>query len=194
MSEILINFLNEFQILTPQEINVIADNTIVKEFKKGTLLLKEGQIAKNCYSVLKGCIREYYIVNGDEKTTAFFTEGHAVTSFTSYTSQSPSNHYLICSEDSTLTVSNQSLEKKMCDRLPRLESIIRTEVEKNTGKSQDDFAEFRISSPEQRYLKLIETRPNLINRIPQHQIASYIGVTPESLSRLRKRMTKNNNS
>jgi CRP-like cAMP-binding protein len=190
MSEVLIDFLNNFQILTPQEISVIAENTIVKEFKKGTLLLKEGQTAKNCFSILKGCIREYYIVNGDEKTTAFFTEGHAVTSFTSYTNQTPSNHYLICVEDSTLTVSNQSLEKEMCDRLPRLESIIRIEVEKNTGKAQDNFAEFRISSPEQRYLKLIETRPNLINRIPQHQIASYIGVTPESLSRLRKRMAK----
>ena len=190
MSKILIDFLTGFPMLTTEEVNVIAENATVKEFKKGTLLLKEGQIAKSCYSVLKGCIREYYIIEGDEKTTAFFTEGHAVTSFTSYINQTPSNHYLICVEDTTLTVSNQNLEKEMCDRLPRLESIIRIEVEKNTGKAQDDFAEFRISSPEQRYLNLIETRPDLINRIAQHQIASYIGVTPESLSRLRKRMAK----
>jgi signal-transduction protein with cAMP-binding, CBS, and nucleotidyltransferase domain len=188
MNKDLISFLENFKILTKQEIEIIADHTNLREFKKGTILLSEGVVSKECYAVIKGCVREYYIVDGDEKTTAFFTEGQPVTSFTSYASEKASKHYLVCAEDSLLTVGNQSLEKEMCERIPRLESFIRQEVEKQTGELQNKLASFMTTSPEQRFLKLMETNPGLTNRVPQHQIASYLGITPESLSRIKKRV------
>jgi CRP-like cAMP-binding protein len=175
-------------MLTQEEITIIARDTNVKEFKKGDLLLKEGAVCKECYSVIKGCVREYMLKDGEEKTTAFFTEGDAVASFTSAVTNKPSKHYLECVEDSVLTVSNQDLEKKMIQKIPRLESIIRVEVEKNAGKEHDHLSTFITSSPEERYLYLQKNRPNLFNRIPQHQIASYLGIKPESLSRIRKRL------
>lgn len=184
----LISFLEGFEILEKDEIKLIAAHTTVKEFKKDSVLLREGAISKECYSVIKGCVREFYIKDGVEKSTAFFTEGQPISSFTSYTNSIPSKHFLVCTEDSILSVSNESLEKEICQKIPRLESIIRVEVEKNTGKLQDRISAFITSTPEERLLTLIEERPSLLNRIPQHQIASYIGVTPESFSRIKTRI------
>jgi CRP-like cAMP-binding protein len=189
MNPELIQFLSNFQMLTKEEVLIIAEHTHVKEFKKGLILLKEGEVCKSCYSVLKGCVREYIIKDGEEKTTAFFTEGDAIASFTSSTTKKPSKHFLECTEDSLLTVSNQDLESKICKLIPRLESIIRFEVEKNAGKEHDHLSKFISSSPEERYLDFQENRPELFNRIPQHQIASYLGIKPESLSRIRKRLS-----
>jgi CRP-like cAMP-binding protein len=150
-------------------------------------LLKEGRISKECYAVVRGCIREFYIKDGLEKTTAFFTEGQSVNSFSSYTNQVPSKHFLECSEDCLLTVGNQSLVDQMCERLPQLTEFIKTEVEKDAGELQERMASFMTSSPEERFTDLMENNPSLMNRVPQHQIASYLGVTPESLSRIKKR-------
>ncbi|MCB9047361.1 MAG: Crp/Fnr family transcriptional regulator [Chitinophagales bacterium] len=175
-------------MLTDDEVQLIIDNTQLRSYKKGDIILREGQVSRECYFLLQGCIREYYIVDGEEKSTAFYTEGQPVTSFTSYSRQKPSKHFMVCAEDCIVTVGTDELEKEMCQMIPRLESVIRQEVEKATGEVQDDLAKFITSSPEERYKDLLDNRPELLNRIPQHQIASYIGVTPESLSRIRKRM------
>ena len=174
--------------LSEAEAKEIVENINIQTFKKGSILLQEGEISKKCYSVLKGCVREYYIIDGEEKTTAFFTEGQEVVSFTSYTNQTPSKHYISCAEASTLTVSTPEKEKEMYKRFPKLEAITRTMMELNSGKSQEKLASFITSSPEERYMNLLENRPDLLNRVPQHQIASFLGIKPESLSRIRKRI------
>lgn len=181
-------FLQNFPILRVEEKQLIIDNADIREFKKGAVLLREGQTATQCYLVLKGCVRAYYVVDGEERSTDFYTEGYSVNSFTSAAQGTPSRHYLVCAEDCLLTVSNDAMEAEMCRLIPRLESIIRQEVQKNTGLMQDAIARFLTSSPEERYLHLLNTRSDLFNRIPQHQLASYIGIKPESFSRLRRRV------
>lgn len=192
MKEELRKMLANYPLLTAEDIELILETSNVQKFKKGSVLLREGQVSKECYSVLKGIVREYYIVDGEEKTTAFFTEGQAVNSFTSSSNGVPSKHFFVCASDCILAIGNQSLEEEMCKKIPKLEAIIRKEVERLSGEAQDDFASFITSSPEQRYLKLLETRPDLFHRIPQHQIASYLGIKPESLSRIRKRIFSKN--
>jgi len=188
MADELQNLFSKFPSLSEQEVKAISESIVVRSYNKGTILLKEGEISKECYSVLKGCVRKYYIKDGDEKTTAFFTEGEAVASFSSYINQIPSKHYLVCAEDCSLTVGTKGKDAEMCLKFPVLESIIRSEMEKNAGKAQEEHSLFIISSPEERYLNLLENRRTLLNRVPQHQIASYLGVKPESLSRIRKRI------
>ncbi|NQU32561.1 MAG: Crp/Fnr family transcriptional regulator [Bacteroidetes bacterium] len=188
MKNELIKMLSSMPSLSEGEAKEIADNITIQTYKKGTILLKEGAISKECYSVLKGCVREYYIKDGEEKTTAFFTEGQEVVSFTSYTNQTPSKHYLSCVEESTLTVSSPEKEKEMYKRFPKLEVITRTMMELNSGMAQEELASFITSSPEEQYMNLLENRSDLLNRVPQHQIASYLGIKPESLSRIRKRI------
>jgi CRP-like cAMP-binding protein len=180
-------FISNFPFLNPDETEIIVENTILREFKKGTMLLNQGDVSKECYAVVRGCVRKFYIKEGLEKTTAFFTEGESVNSFSSYTNQVPSRHFLECSEDCLLTVGNQSLVDQMCERIPRLAEFIKNQVEKDAGALQDKMAFFMTSTPEERFSDLMENNPSLMNRVPQHQIASYIGVTPESLSRIKKR-------
>jgi len=188
MEDELLGLLSKFPSLNKEEVKAIGENIIVRSVKKGTILLKEGGISKECYSLLTGCVRQYYIKDGEEKTTAFFTEGQAVASFTSYINQIPAKHYLVCAEDCSLTVGSKEKELQMIEKFPKLEPIIRSEMEKNAGIAQEEMATFISSSPEERYLNLIKNRPKLLNRVPQHQIASFLGMKPESLSRLRKRI------
>lgn len=194
MKEKLEKYIRSFQLLTDDEIKLIIDSTNYQSFKKGHILLEEGQISKKCYFILEGCIREFYLKDGIEKSTAFHIEGDSVSSFSSAVNNIPSRHYMVCAEDCMLTVSDQNLENEMCEKIPRLRSIILEETEKITGKKQDELADFITSTPEERYINLINEKPNLFNRVPQHQIASFLGVTPESLSRIRKRILSKSGS
>jgi len=187
MKEKLRKFIDSFQFLSQEEVETVVAHTDLRQFKKGTILLEEGAVSKSCYAVVEGCVREYYLKEGQEKTTAFFTEGQPVNSFSSYTNQVPSKHFLICAEDAILTVGTQSLVDDMCLRIPRLSDFIRTEVEKDAGRLQERMATFMTSSPEERFEYLMENNPSLLSRVPQHQVASYLGVTPESFSRIKKR-------
>lgn len=186
-------FVSNFQFLKADEVEIIVEHTVLREVKKGSILLEAGSIAKECYAVISGCVREFYLKDGLEKTTAFFTEGHPVNSFSSYTNKIPSKRFLECAEDCLLTVGNQSLVDQMCERIPRLTEFLKNEVEKEAGLLQERMASFMTSSPEERFITLMENSPGLTNRVPQHQIASYLGVTPESLSRIKKRVYQNKN-
>jgi CRP-like cAMP-binding protein len=188
MTSELLQYISQFPHLSEEEIKEIADNILVQTFKKGVILLKEGDTADICFFVLKGCVRQYHLVDNEEKTTAFFTEEQAVVSFASYSQQLPSKHYWSCVEDSVLVVGSLDHEQEMYQKFPKLAAITRALMEQDFGKTQSAFAAFMTSSPEERYRKLLTDRPNLLGRVPQHQIASYLGVTPESLSRIRKRI------
>ncbi len=189
MNEILFNFLSKYISLTEEERNVIVSLNLFRSVKKGTTLLKEGEYSKESYFVLKGCIRTYYVLDGEERTTNFYTElevliPHCVTNKT------PSKYYVSCLEDTVLAVTNSDMEAEIFNKFPKLESFSRVLSEELLTKQQINFDEFKISSPEQRYLNLLAKRPDLIQRVPQHQLASYLGIIPQSLSRLRARISE----
>ncbi len=191
MENILFDFLSKYVALTEEEKNALISLDLFRSVKKGTILLREGQKSKDSYFVLKGCIRAYYMVDAEEKTTAFYTEMDALTPHC-VISKTPSAYYVSCIEDTILTISNTDMEAEMNGKFPKFEILCRKLSEELLAKKQIDFDKFRTSSPEQRYLHLLETRPDLIQRVPQHQLASYLGVQPQSLSRLRARITEKN--
>ena len=174
--------------LTIEEASAIAETMNLQQFKKGTVLLREGQISTNTYFVLEGCVRQYFLVDGEEKTNNFFTEEQWVVSLNSFNPNLVSKHFLDCCEDSTLVVGNSQRADELYKNFPRLETISRKVMEKVFAEQQEIMGAYFTDTPEQRYLKLQQTRPDLFQRIPQYQIASYIGVKPESLSRIRKRI------
>ena len=187
MQDILFDFLSKYVSLTDEEKNAIVSLDIFHSVKKGTVLLEEGQTSKENYFVLKGCIRSYYIINGEEKTTAFYTEMEAFTPHC-VVSKTPSEYYVSCIEDSIILISNSDMVEEVNSKFPKFDTLCRILSEELLAKQQIDFDEFKISSPEQRYLNLIQKRPDLIQRVPQHQLASYLGIKPQSLSRLRARI------
>jgi CRP-like cAMP-binding protein len=187
MEDILFDFISKYITLTEEEQNAILSLDIFRSVKKGTILLGEGQRSKDSYFVLKGCIRTYYMLDSEEKTTAFYTEMEALTPPCVIT-QTPSEYYISCVEDTILTVSDTDMEAEINGKFPKFETMCRILSEQNLAKQQLDFDEFKTSSPEQRYLNLLQKRPDLIQRVPQHQLASYLGIKPQSLSRLRGRI------
>ena len=184
----IIRYISKFAPLSDAEIRGILENIKIRTFKKGETLLREGQVASLCYFILKGCVRQYYLVDGEEKTTHFYTEGQPIAPYEGTYKGKPSKFYLSCVEDSIMTVGTPDDEAKLFEKFPHFEAISRLAVEEELGKSQERFSSFVINSPEERYLDLLKTRPELLDRVPQYQLASFLGVTPESLSRIRKRI------
>lgn len=187
MQHILFEFISKYVTLTDEEKNAVVSADIFRSYKKGTVLLEEGQQSDESYFVLKGCIRTYYIIDGEEKTTAFYTEMEVLTP-PCVTNKNPSELFVSCVEDSILTVSNPDMEAAVNSKFPKFEIMCRKLSEELLAKQQIDFDAFKTSSPEQRYLNLLQKRPDLIQRVPQHQLASYLGIKPQSLSRLRSRI------
>lgn len=187
----LLAFMGNLGAIDKSQLVEIARNLKVITPAKGTILVTPGEVASKCYMIIRGCVRQYVETeDGKELTTAFFTENQAVVAFQSFKNGVPVNHYWVCAEDCCMIVGDAQGESDMYTQYPELEAMTRTWVEMDFGKQQEDFARFIASSPEERYLNLLETRTELLQRVPQHQIASYLGVTPESLSRIRKRLQK----
>lgn len=176
--------------LTLEEQQLVDELVPVKTFSKGSVLLREGQVPRTCYFVIEGCVRSYYLVDGEEKTTAFYLEGDAVASLTSYLQQLPAPHYLACIEDCQLAVLNYEQEVQLYQYFPALERLCRVYMETAYGKEQHLLATYLTKKPEARYRLLIEQQPALLDRVPLYILASYVGVQPESLSRIRKRIAR----
>lgn len=185
--QVLVDYMSQIAPLSDAEIQTIFELINVKSYEKGKLLLREGQIGNTCYFVLQGCIRQYFLMDGEEKTTHFFTEGMPVSS-TFVFENKPSKFYLVCNEDCILIEGRPEDEQAFFDKMPRMETLSRVGAEMELQKSQEVLAEYITLSPEERYLNLLQTRPDLLERVPQYQLASFLGVTPESLSRIRKRI------
>lgn len=194
MKHYLIEFLSAFKELTPTQVAELADALVVMEFKKNSQIVAEGQTCQLCYFLLKGCLRQYIIQDGIEKTIAIYTEYQAVNYYSNQDQKQLSNSYLVSVEDAVLLVSQPDRDAEIFAKFPALVHITRKMIEADLGKSQVELTKLITSTPEQRYLNLLNDRPQLMQRVPQHIIASYLGITPESLSRIRKRLAKKANS
>ncbi len=104
------------------------------------------------------------------------------------TNKAPSEYFISCVEDTILTVADPDIGVEVNAKFPKFDIMCRMLSEELLAKEQINFDEFKTSSPEQRYLNLLEKRPDLIQRVPQHQLASYLGIKAQSLSRLRSRI------
>jgi CRP-like cAMP-binding protein len=190
MSHQFVQYLSNFVQLDQKEMDVISSQVPVKEYKAGAVLLKEGKIATLSFFNIKGCVRMYYLIDGEEKTTFFYTENQFITSMRSFTTSTPADHYLECVEDCTLALIPNEVEKELLANFPKLETFARIILEKELANYQEMLANYITSNPEQRYRKLLQQNPDLLQRVPLYQLASYIGVKAESLSRIRSRISK----
>ena len=137
---------------------------------------------------MQGCVRQYSLIDGEEKTTNFFTEGQWIISMTGMTQHAAASYYLVCVEDCELVAGNEQVAQELFKKFPRFETISRVVMEAAFAEQHRLMMSYLTDSPEQRYLKLLDSRPDIFQRVPQYQLASYIGVKPESLSRIRKRI------
>lgn len=185
----LITYLEQSVSLSADEKRFLEGEVEVLLVNKNQSLLELGQISKAFYFILEGCVRLYYSVDAEEKTAFFYTEGMFVSSYESFTKQVPAKHSLECVEDCTLAVFTLESAQRLLEHSPRFELLARIAMEEELSIYQEIISSFVTLNAEQRYTRLLETNPSLLQRIPQHQIATYLGVTAETLSRIRKRIT-----
>jgi len=189
LKHMLKKYLGQFTSLSEEEQSNVLDEIVVEEYPRGTTLLRQGDIPTKCYFVLKGCVRQYAVDEaGKETTSNFYTEEQAIAAFHRYKRDQASGYSFVCVEDCVLVVGDLDGEASMFEKYTQLETMTRKMVEEHLSDMQDEFAAFIAASPEDRYKALLRNRPGLADRVPQHQLASYLGMTPESLSRIKKRL------
>ncbi len=190
MNQYIENLLNQVPGLSPEEKHELASQLPVKEFEKGTILLQQGNVCTHCYHVFSGLVRQYFIdEEGNEKSVAFYCEGQTAALLDAESLDTVSRFFWKCEEDSVLLAGDLRSESDVLSRFPALQNLIRDMLQKALSTSQNTFASFVSSSPEERYQHLLNTRPDLFKRVPQHQNASFLGISPESLSRIKKRLS-----
>jgi CRP-like cAMP-binding protein len=179
-----------------QLLNTIRDNPkwaqfqdllIERQIAAKTTLLNEGEISTHAHLIKKGCLREWFNKDGKEITFQFFFEGQAVASIDSFLNNQPSLYTIESIEPSII----YSISKENFEKINQLFPDFKERFQKLMYQRFRNYANLFLSrikdSPKERYEDLIKNNPQIIKRVPQHYIASYLGITPTSLSRIRNR-------
>ena len=188
MEEELIRYYSQFTTLSEEDVQIIKTHHEVRSYPRNTDLLKQGQLARECYLVLKGCVKSYYLKDGEEQITEFYMEGDPITPV-SYTQQQPSEYYLTSIESCVVSIGSPERTQAFLQQYPRYAELFYTISNELMAQNRISFDSYRLLPPEERYQELLSNRPELIQRVPQYMIASYLGIKPESLSRIRRRMS-----
>lgn len=152
-----------------------------------TVLLAEGSLSKKMFFVEKGCLRTWVNSNGKDITTQFFFEGDGVSSIESFMTNKPSLYTIESLEPCMLQVITQKDFQDTLTNSPQLRDQMLEHLYTRLLKSQQIFFSYLKNTPQQRYEELLAKHPEVVQRIPQHYIASYLGITSVSLSRIRNR-------
>lgn len=158
--------------------------------KKGELLNQEGEVVDSLYFMHKGCIVLYAKIDGAEKPIEFFTENDIFTDFYSYIREVPSRGYMRAVENCVIIGIKKTDFEHTLQKSHPLEHFGRKFLEDRLLNVLIDFQNNAVLSNEERYLRLISKRPYLFQRVPQYLIASYLGLTPVGLSKIRKRLSE----
>jgi len=191
MFEALDQFVSKYIRLTSEETEIFHSLLEYKKVKKKQYLLREGEICQFEAFILKGCIRTFYVdKSGTETILNFAIEGWWVSDLSSFSEQLPSSQNIETLEDCELLLINYDNKKILFDVIPAFEKFFRILVQRSLGVLQQRFYAGISQTAEERYLAFIEKYPQVVQRVPQHQIARYIGVSPEFLSKVRSTMYK----
>lgn len=188
MYESFFLFTDRYYRFSPKEKTELEDILIFREVPKKHTLLKIGEISREMYFIKKGCLRFFYDRDGEDVTGFFATENMMLSSFESQLTNTPSLQGLETLEPCELIVIPFAKLNALYEKMPNLNIFVRKLLEERFVFAQKIVASLIIDKPEERYLKLFQRQPELLNRVPQHMLATYLGITPVSLSRIRKRI------
>ncbi|MFN3801919.1 Crp/Fnr family transcriptional regulator [Belliella pelovolcani] len=181
---------NEKVPLTKEEQEQIQSYLTLRKMGKKQYFLQEGEVCKSYAFVNKGSLRKYSIENGNEHIIQFAIEGWTVGDLLSFLSEEPATYHIDTLKDSELVLISKAAHDELLRIQPKYETYFRLLI---TGAyiALQRRHSFTLSLPvEQRYMDFVEKYSDIVQRVPQHMIASYLGLTPETLSRVRKKLTK----
>ena len=184
----IIKSIKSIVAINESEENAFLNILSTKQFKKKDFLLQEGKICSSVSFLNYGCMRLFYNVDGVENTTQFFFGNSWYTDYASFLTGNTTIENMQALEPCEIIQFKKEDLYKLFARFPVFEKVGRVMAE-NAFLSLSRLNQMLTNEePQQRYLNLLQQRPDVVERIPQHYIASYLGVKPESLSRIRKRI------
>jgi CRP-like cAMP-binding protein len=180
----------KFGIDPPIEvIGLIFENTERKFFKKGEIFLKQGEVCNEAYFIVKGIVRSYSILaNGTEKTYIICRENNIFTESSSFMSRKPSTDFLEAIEDTEVLIISHENLLGLYDKYHIWETIGRKISDLNYIVSLRRLKSLMNDDAEERYKKYLHSYRNILDRIPQNIASSYLGITPQSFSRLKREL------
>lgn len=190
MYEVFFRKFNEKVSLTLDEEVVIKNYLTPKKLRKKQYLLQEGDVCKNICVVEKGALRSYVLdEKGAEYITAFALEGWTMGDLSSFMKEEPATLNIDALEDSELVLISKQAYNELLQTAPKFETYIRILMTDAYMALQKRTTYMISLSLEERYKAFIQMYPNVMQRVPQHMIASYMGLSPETLSRVRSRIS-----
>lgn len=163
------------------------------ELPSKTILLEEGKVSQSYIFIEKGCVRTFFYNNGDDKTVQFFFEEEGLTSFESFVNNSPSPFTIETIEPSVISLLPKEYVMQLLEELAATPGFLQIMLKIMSGRLthySNEFVSFIRDTPQERYQNLLDSRPHIIQRIPQHYIASYLGITTVHLSRIKSKIAK----
>ena len=189
MYELFFQKLNEKMTFSEEEQSIIRGYLTTKKIRKKQYLLQEGDVCKTIAFVEKGALKGYSVdEKGAEHILQFALEGWIISDLYSFMSGEPATHNIDALEDSELVLITKAAQEELFQKVPKYESYSRMQITGAYLAMQKRVSSLISLSLEERYLYFINLYPTIVQRVPQHMIASYLGLTPETVSRIRKKL------
>ncbi|MDR0228157.1 MAG: Crp/Fnr family transcriptional regulator [Flavobacteriaceae bacterium] len=187
--DLILQSIAKHVVLTKEEQKIVLDAFVTARYPAKTILLKEGEVCESSVFVLSGILR-HYIINDQatEHTISFAAQGWWVADMYSFLSKKPSNSFIEVLEDSIVMSLSREKQLELFDRIPKMERYFRVLIERSLVANQQRLMDNLSLPAEVRYTRFLERFPEIKYCLPQKQIASYLGVTPEFFSKMKKKM------
>ena len=177
--------------LNESEWGAFAGKLLLKTFKKGEYLIRQGQVENYIFFINKGVARSYFLKDGKEFTVDFQFEGDFITAYFSFITREPSSMFIELLENTEVVVIAHKLLNQFYSQYHSIEKIGRLIAETQYVKRLRKEMDLLSCTAEERYIRLMERNPQLIQNISVKHLSSYLGIQPESLSRIRKLHVRN---
>lgn len=187
----LIAYFKNYFPLTAKEKEELSQRFTERRIKRRTYVLQQGDVCKHFSFVVSGCLKMYAVdANGKEHNLQFVAENDWITDLASFYSEKPSKVYIEAIEPTTILQIKHKDLLELYINYHKFDRNFRIIIEQKYIELQDRVLQNISTTAEERYRHFIENYPNLVNRLPNTQIASYLGITPEFLSKIRKERTQ----
>jgi CRP/FNR family transcriptional regulator, anaerobic regulatory protein len=183
-------FITNLIKLTEEETQLFLSEGQTKRIEAGKVFINEGEIFDRLFFIHSGIIRSFRLIDGDDYSFFFFADGEFAIDFESYLMNKPTLLFFETLTECTVTEYKKVVLESLFEKIPRLEKLGRWIVERCYLDVHERLKQFQVDDLETRYLKLINKNPKLFQTVPLYHIASYLGVKPQSLSRIRAKLYK----
>lgn len=185
MSEVLRQQIEKIVSITDVEFDEVLRYFVPKKFKKHQFVVQEGQLVENDFFVLNGCLKSYHTdENGKEHIIQFALQDWWITDYEAYYNQTPATVNIDCIEDTEVLCLSYTHREKLCADMHKIEHFFRKKTNKRNVALQQRLLSLMSNNAKERYDKLLSQYPQLFQKVPKQLIASYLGVSRETLSRL----------